>query len=324
MAVLLTLLFSAGGAILVYQIDVFARAQSSRHLLDAARMSSLLIDGELRRDIGILEALGTTDAVRRRDWKAVDDFARKLPLAPDSWIAVGDRYGNQLVNTHLPAGVRLPKAPSIPGLWRDLDTGRSRACNLGRGMVEKAILCVDLPIMEGSRAAYHLTMVFRPKRMANLFMASRSSYYQTIADRNGVVIWRNHDPDKYIGRHIRPFLQRALARSAEGVTAGKTLDGVDTEIAFSRSAFSGWTFILAAPSKEIAAPSFDTLQLGLLISASLLLLAILIAGWMTRRVQKAIGQLNRAATRIAAGESPDYQPSGMLEIDAVGGNGTRQ
>jgi len=320
MAALLAILFIAGAAILLHQLDGFARAQSERQLLDTTRAASLVIDGELRRDIAILETLRATDAVRRRDWRIVDAAARRLDLGPDAWITVGDRDGQQRLNTHLPVGARLSRGALPAEAWRTLDGGQNRACNLINGLVERQIVCVDVPIMESGKAAYHLTMMLRPRHFAQFVepLGRGATRYATIVDRNGFVIWRNIEPVKYIGTRARPFLLKAMAEGRVGLTTGRSLDGISTRVAFSRSELSGWTFILSIPRAQIDAPGWAALRSGLVIAAILVLAALLAGGILARRIQASVSALSDAASRIGAGDPPDYRATGLVEIDRVG------
>lgn len=318
-AALLVLLTGAAAFVVAYQVDAFAQAQNERQSVDTARALSLVVDAKLQGYRGLLSALQTSRAVRESDWRAVDMRARDTLREPDAWIVVADRTGRQLVNTRLPPGAALPSGPS-PDIWVELDLARDRICNLGRGYVEPEILCVDAPILRNGGAVQSISVIFRPAIFDALLSREmlRQGHFVTIVDRNGVVIWRNISADRFIGKLATPDLRAAIAQRPEGVMRSVSLDNVPTLVAYSRGRISGWTFVVAVPQNEIAAPRERAVILGLGVAAGLLSLAVLLGLWAGGRLARAIGRLNAAATRLGAVNPPAYRPTGLREIDAVG------
>lgn len=318
-AALLVLLTGAAAFVVSYQVDAFAQAQNDKQLVDTARALSLVVDAKLGSYRGLLSALQASRTVRNGDWRALDEQARGSLRDPNAWIVVGDRAGRQLVNTRLPRGARLPSGPS-PDIWAHLDLGRDRICNLSRGYVESKILCVDAPILRDGRAIQSISVVFRPALFDTVLPREmlRRGHFVTIVDRNGVVIWRNVSADRFIGEPATADLRAAIAQRPEGVMRSVSLDGVPTLVAYSRARVSGWTFVVAVPRNEIAAPRERAVILGLGVAAGLLSLAVLLGLWSGGRLARAIGRLNAAAARLGGARPPDFQPTGLREIDAVG------
>ncbi|HEY8615700.1 HWE histidine kinase domain-containing protein [Phenylobacterium sp.] len=320
MATLLVLLLGLATALAVRQVYDFGRAQTERQLLDTTRALSLVVDAQLRSYEAMLQGLRTGGAVQDEDWAAVDLQARRLLAGRDAWIVLYERQGRQLVNTRLPPGAPLPAGQLPAEAWAVLDQGRSRVCNLANGLVERNILCVDVPVMRDGRAAFGASVIFKPQLLDRVLTGPmlREGRFATVVDRQGAVIWRNVDPDRFIGRPATADVRAAMRTGAEGVMESVSLEGVPTLVAYSRSSVSGWTFMVAVPRSQIAAPREDALKYGFALAAGFLLLGAGVGLAAGGRLTRAVGHLSAAAGRIRAGERAAYRDSGLREIDEAG------
>lgn len=313
------ILLAMAAAGLVRQAEQAGRAQIRGQLLDTTRALALVVDGRLEGYERLLRALATSDAMRRVDVQELDRQARAALKDENAWITLADRHGRQLVNTRLPSGARLPEGALSESVWRELDTGRSRVCNLAAGLVEHRIVCVDVPVMQDGRAAYLLTVVIRPPLFQRVIDAQRvpKNRYATILDREGRVIWRSIDPDKYVGHLGTPDMLARMKTAPEGVMRSRSLDGRDTEAAYSRSPTSGWTFIIAVPQDELAAGARGALERGAALAVTLLAAAILLALVTARRISGDIAGLTLAAKAIRAGDPPTFAPARFEEFEML-------
>lgn len=319
-AVALVLLISSAAGLLIYHVDRLARADSEQQLLSTTRAMSLVVDGELRRLDSILQTLSTSESLRRADWAVFDRQARSTLQGPNAWVMLADRSNQQLVNTRLPTGANLPKGGLSPSVWAELDRGGSRICNLSRGLVERAILCVDRPVMKAGRAGFVLSAVLLPEQVGAVIrrQPTNPGTYVSVLDRSGVVVWRNADGQRYIGRLATPDLREALTRAGEGIIQSRSLDGVRTVAAFHRSPVSGWTFVVAVPRTDMYAGTSQAAIIAGVLALLLLLVGAALGLIAARRVTRAVQHLAKTAQGIEAGTIPRYQASGLQEIDTIG------
>lgn len=314
------ILLAADGIFLLKQVERAGRIQTEDQLLATARALSSAADGELQGATGILIALRASEAMARHDWKAVDAQARAAVSSPDAWVVVMDRTGRQLVNTKLAQGATLPSGPNPSWLWRLLDAGRPRVCNLTRGYVEPSIVCVDVPFMRNGRAEYDLAMIIKPHLFQSIIDRQhiRPGNRAALLDRRWKVIWRNSEPERFVGQTARAELRSSIARMSFGTGESPSLEGVPMLDAFSRSSLSGWTFVVAVPLAAIHARPGRTLSYGLFSGIALLLLGAAMAFLLARRLVRAVEELSSMSAEFHKGVRARFRASGLEEIDEVG------
>jgi PAS domain S-box-containing protein len=315
----LVALVLAAALLLVSEVERASRRQAEQQLLATTRALSLVVDGELKRYEGIVRVLAASDRVAARDWPAVDAQGRRMLPEDDAWLVVSDRNGRQLVNTRLPPGSPLPAGGAPPEMWRELASNGSRICNLARGRVEPNILCIDVAVPSQDAPELALSVIMRPGQLSTILQRQQvpKGTFATVIDRRGIVVWRNVAGERFIGSPATRDIRHALKSRREGVQESRSLEGVPTVAAFSRSPYSGWTFIVAVPRSALQA-SADALPIALGVAASLILIAAgigLIAG---RRLTRAMRSLAKSADSIERGAVPKHEPTGFEEIDSVG------
>lgn len=295
------------------------RAQTERQLLDTTRALSLVVDGEIRGYEGMLVALGKSESLQANDLSAFDARARSVLSGPDAWIVLGDREGRQLVNTRFPRGARLPQGGPRAGEWAGLDRGRAETCNLVRRADGAPILCVTVPIVREGRAIYYLSAIFTPRSLDKRLAPQRlEGRFATLVDRNGVVVWRNVDPQRFVGTPARDDFKALVNASAEGVTQIASLEGVPVTLAFSRSQLSGWTCVISVPRAQLSKDAYATLWRGAIVATLLFLLGGVLGVLASRRVSDAAERLRNAADLIRDGQPFAFSPTGVREFDEVG------
>lgn len=318
-AMLLVALICTAAALTIHQVDRFGRAQSEQQLLSITRALSLVVDGEHKRYRAILDVLSTANSVEREDWDEFDRRARRVLSGSQAWIVVADRSGRQLVNTRLPRGAPLPGGTLPPALWAELDRSGSRICNLAKGRIEPQILCVDRAVIRGGRAAFSISVIMKPATLGKVMTGQvQRGSFATVIDREGIVAWRNVAADRFIGKPATADVRAALARRSEGVMESRSLEGIPTVAAFSRSSLSGWTFVVAVPRTEMRAGTGRALTMAAAVATFLLVVGALVGLLAARRVTRAVRNLAATAQQIERGEEPDFQSSGLAEIDAAG------
>ena len=320
LAAVFVLLLVGAAVVMVRQAEAVGRSQTRAQLQDTTRALAQVVDAKLEGYRQLLVTLAASQAMERGDYRELDRQARAALSDSEAWIVIADRDGTQRVNTRLPPGAALPRAALDPRLLADLDSGRPRYCNLVQGLLERQLLCVDVPLMRNGQAVAMLSVMIKPRLLQRIIDAQAvpTGRFATILDRHGVVVWRNAHPERFVGKMATFDVQRRLRVANEGLLTSRSLDGVPTEMAFSTSKVSGWTFIIAIPRQELAMASSQAVRNGGLVAVALLVAVLAVAAWAAKVVTDDVRKLAAAADRIRNGDPPKFEPSRFDEFADVG------
>ena len=319
LAAFFVVLLIAAAAALLTQAEASARDRIQAEMLDTTRALSQVVDARLRGYQELLEALAASDALRNGDFAGIDRQARAALHDPEASVVLVGRDGHQLVNTGQPRGARLPSTRLGVEALQELNKGAPRVCDLTVGQGGQRLLCVDLPVLSDGRARYLLRVVFRPQLLQGIIVDQRipRNRVADIFDRNDSVIWRNVAPERVVGRMATPQLLSKLRAEPEGRTEIRSYEGVPTEVVFSRSPWSGWTFAMAVPRRELTAGAARALRVGGVIAGLFFALAVATASYAVGSVVEDLDKLRLAASRIRRGDPPAFEPSKFEEFSSV-------
>jgi GAF domain-containing protein len=138
-----------------------------------------------------------------------------------------------------------------------------------------------------------------------------------IVDRNGTIISRNPDAERFVGRPVSPKLRGLLSQSDHGWSASQTSDGVQLYSAFARSTLTGWAVAIEAPQAAIDAAVNRSMRIIGGAAAVLLFVALGTALLLGRRISGPISMLARSAEAIQRGERVEIKTSGVKEISEL-------
>jgi PAS domain S-box-containing protein len=248
-----------------------ARHEVEKHLQETTRALSLVVDRQFGQAEALLWSLSASRLLRAGDYAGFDGLARDAVRIPGAWVVV-EEPGRQVVNTRLPPGSPLPETGSTEH-WKGLTPGAVRVSNLFTGLVaRKPSIGIDTLIEDADGKQRYMGIVMLTDTV-NKILADQSmpaSWNGAILDRNGVIVARTPDPDRFIGRTATgDNLERVRNGVAQGVFESVNLVGVETVLALSRSPVSGWTTIVAVPRTELTA-GLRSLALYLATAAGLL------------------------------------------------------
>jgi PAS domain S-box-containing protein len=310
----------ATSAITVYAGYRHDRQEIEKHLQETARALSLVVDRQFGQAEALLWALSTSPQLIEKEYAEFDARARAAIRIPFTWITVADDRG-QVVNTLLPPGSPLPVIASKDHR-KGLTPGTIRISNLFTGFVaQQPSLGLDTLVTarDGSELYISINMLADTVSRILADQGLPPTWIGAIVDRNGTVVARSRDADRFVGKPATP---ENVGRVRSGVTQGIfdsiSLDGIPTLLALSRSPGSGWSTIVAVPRSEItAAPWRSALYLagagGLLLT-----LGTLMAWLVGRSIAAPVETLVTLAQHLGRGAPISVSTSGLAEIDRVG------
>ncbi|MET0857979.1 MAG: ATP-binding protein [Telluria sp.] len=294
-----------------------------RSVGEAAHALALLVDKELQAREGVLLALASSPALARGDLAEFYVHAKLLAPTPGTAIILQEPSGQQLLNTRVPPGEPLPlrRASNMGKLIDTYGGKRTLVSDVFLASVAKRYdFAIQVPVLLEGDIKYYLAMGINAASLQSLFQNQRfpQSWIITVIDRNGNVVARTRDDDKFVGTTVRTSTQRIIGAAAEGSFPSITLDGIAVKAFFSTIERADWKMVVSIPEAEIRQiPVRAAALLG-----AMLVLVLLVALAAARRTSRStilpIEHLGTVADRLGRGEPVRYQSQGLLEIDRVG------
>lgn len=174
--------------------------------------------------------------------------------------------------------------------------------------------------LEG-QAKYLLTIGIKPEAFTSLLQTRKlpPGWVTSLFDANSTRIARTKDAVTSIGLPAQPSLVALLQdASAEGTGLTFSVEGDEVYTAFVRLNETGWVVATGIPTQTLRDEAIRSLALygtSLLLS---LLVAVLAALFLTRRIRQPIEALGRASQAIARRELPELPESDIVEINVLG------
>ncbi|HET9225469.1 MAG TPA: hybrid sensor histidine kinase/response regulator, partial [Thermoanaerobaculia bacterium] len=280
------------GALIAHRLSLSERAVAERRLVRSARDLAMDVDREMSSAIRTLLALAASERLERGDLQGFHLEARRVAKAQPSWKEV-------LV---LAPDGRQTQQPAVGDLARDAD-----------GMLA---FPVRVPVVHDGKLRYVLTAVITPDLLASFVgrMSSQEEWTRTVVDRNGIVVARTREPERFVGKPGTPSFIRILREAQEGLRPSVTLDGQLVYTAFSHAPLSGWAAIIAVPREVVDGPAQRSLLAAGGAGLAVLLVSGLGAFLLSRRVSREIAGAASAAVTLAHGERPQARPSRVAEV----------
>ena len=122
----------------------------------------------------------------------------------------------------------------------------------------------------------------------------------TILESDGTVVARSTGGADIIGRNVGSAeVARIALRELEGRAAAQGLDGVSRQYGFTRLPQLGWTIYAGVPTADVMRPVRQMFLLGVTGGAVIVLVIILIAIQLSRRIEGPVSALVNAAEAAA-------------------------
>ena len=288
------------------------------------RIGSFLADVD--RQFGAIQAelqvLATSPSLQTGDFRAFDEQMRAALAIRGTSIVLHDTRGQQLLSTARLFGEPLPHATNTEMLDRVVAAGKPQISDLIMGAVlRRPILVVGVPVFRDGQVVYVLAMGIGPEILAALLQEQDLSpdWIAGIFDRKGIIVARNHEADRFLGKPVGPSLRQAMAWAVEGSWfPGVTSEGVPVYSTFRRSSMTGWTVAIGVPSEFVEAPLRRARSVIFGGGAAALALSLVLARWMAGAIRRPVEALTAATKALGSGEPVGRVSGGVRELDQVG------
>lgn len=303
----------------------YAKAERSRIEDEVLRIAHDAMSATDRKLAGLTAATEVLSLSRHLKDGDIGDFDREARQARDRLginLVLRDRASNQLVNTRLQPGEPLPQNVDTESDGMAVSTRRPVVSDLYIGAVTRTpLFMINVPVLDGDHIPFFLNLSVEPHTIRDLLLDSheRDGVVVAALDRRGnLIACSNHEPEDGI-QPLDPALFPELA-GGEGILRDRFVRQQNGAflVAFSRSEFSGWTFVAMLPKDMASAPLRRSLT-GLSSSAAFLLtIAVAFAILFARRIAKPVGALALEAERLGRGELVAAPATRVREFNLVG------
>ncbi len=298
------------------------RGAVERELRDTARGLAAAVDRELNNTVGTLKILATSRNLERGDFPVFYEDARRRLQTQRNWIAVtlAEPDGRRVLNTLVPYGDPAEPVGERESFARAVSSGLPAVSGLlaGPRSADPGYM-VRLPVFRDVTLLYVLSATVSPGSVRDILTDQKlpDEWSASVVDAHGNILAQHPGHAEAMGR------RSALAITAGG--GGKALDwhqGTDAQgravyFANARTGTAGWTVLVAVPTAVVEYPFWRSLGAVVMGGAGFLLLSVLAATVLGRRITGPLRALSAAAYDLCSGRMTTHPPSPVTEIHAM-------
>ncbi len=308
---------------LIYESYRRERANAEREMVATARALMQAVDAEIAGIHAILQVFAASPHLRAGKFEAFYDEAKALlSTQTASNIVVHDPSGLQLLNTVRPFGSELPRETNMDMIRTAIETGRPVVSNLFVGPATgRPVVGNTVPVIIDGQVRYLVGMGMFSDRLGVVLKRQKipEGWLVAILDRTGTVGALTWDPGSVIGTKAPArFLERS-AHGEDGAFEGVTPKGLPVLAGFSRSPRTGWMIAFAVPLHQVTTVLFQTIVVNVVLVLLLLLVGIVMANAVARRVTRSLNALAAPALALGSGEKVEIPAVEIKEVAELGG-----
>jgi signal transduction histidine kinase/CheY-like chemotaxis protein len=321
LAVVTALPLVAVGSFAVLRTVDDQRAQIQNDVRQMVESFLADVDREISAIWAELQVLATSPSLQSGNLLEFDQQMRAALKIRGTSIVLHDTHAQQLLSTNRPFGEPLPRATNSEMHDRVVATGKPQISDLIMGAVlKRPILTVGVPVFRDGEVVYVLAMGLGPETLSALMQDQKlsSDWTAAILDRKGIIVGRNRDLDRFLGRPVAPMLRQKLTEAIESWIPNVTSDGIPVYSTFRRSTVTGWTAAIGLPREFVDAPLRRAQWIAFGGGAAVLALSLTLAWWVGWGIRRPVRALTTAASALGSGKPLGPLIGGVRELDQVG------
>lgn len=273
---------------------------------------------ELKAAVGTVVALAESDAALAQDRPRLYAHARRIVERNRDIRAITlvDGDGRILFLTSAPLGAPPMQAQAPELIQEALRTQTPNVSGAFNSPVSPIkVVAVTVPIIQGGQATLALRAILTVQYFNRIIAADQlpSGWIAGIADRNGNIVARSLDPERFVGGKASQSFRVAIIQGNTGVFPGSTLEGTPTLNKVRPIYGLDWYMGVAVPQAVLNAPVHEMLWHVGGLSALWLGLAVLAAGVFAGYVVRQMQQVSSAMAFGLAG-TQDGSPIRIREL----------
>jgi signal transduction histidine kinase/CheY-like chemotaxis protein len=187
-------------------------------------------------------------------------------------------------------------------------------------VLRQPILTVGVPVFRDREIVYVLAIGLGPEILSALLQEENLSpdWTAAIFDRKGIIVARNRELDRFLGKPAAPILLEAMAGAVESWFPNVTGEGIPVYSTFRRSPVTGWTVAIGLPRDFVDAPLRRAQWLAVDGGVAVLGLSLTFAWAAARTIRRPVKALTAATKALGSGEPLGPLIGGVRELNEVG------
>lgn len=279
-----------------------------------AQSLNSLVEGQLDKRVAIATTLSASRTLQDDQLARFHDEATAAVQGSGNWVVLVDRE-RQRLNTRAPFQGFEPRARAEAPFV----TGAPKVFFSPRGLVTREpVLVAYAPSWEGSPPRYNVGVSFSPQVVQSLIeKATPLNSLASVINDQHLIIARNRDPQKWLGRQAGEEIQRRAKAGVSSFGETVTLDGVPSLTYVSPANRHGWNVVLALPQEALTQSARRLTAQTLAAAGALLLIGLGLAIVVARKIGQPIVTLRESAVQLGRDEVPAALSTGVIELDEV-------
>jgi hypothetical protein len=320
MAIAILIPVIAFSALALRMLQNAERAAALRGLHETANGIALLVERELYSAEAALRVLASSNHLSNGNMAAFYEQARIINKGPDGWVVLLDENGQQIINTIIPFGTRLPPPAAGTHVEQVLVKNGTFVSGVITGSASQRLATtLSIPVVLKNGRQYVLAKTFSTEHFNRLISSARvpPQWLVAIIDGQGRFIARSQNKEELVGKQASPELVAAMHQHENGQIRHKTLEGTDVYDAFTQSSLSGWNIAIAAP---VALIEYSARRAALVAALGMLAAIICAAGaalLFGGRLVQSIKRAAHAAVELGQGKLPQHATSHVVEVNEL-------
>ena len=280
------------------------------------------VDAKLDGYAESLRAIAGSAALSQDDLATFhDEMGRALAIQP-GWqsLQLAGPDGVLLLDAEQPVGTELGRVREGPSFDAAVRERRTTIRDLYAETGNAYLFGLRVPVVYEDSTRYVLSALVDPIEMHTILQRQRlpADWVGVVLDANNRIVARTQGSEEMVGSLASASLRNALSRATEGRFRGATLEGVEVYTPYTRSAHSGWTVAIGMGAAGVDSRAADIGWIFAAGAIASILVAILLANGLSRRIVRPISSLATSARSIGRGEPIDPPTTaGVREVREV-------
>jgi hypothetical protein len=262
------------------------------------------VDQRLSVVVSSLASLAEADAAKDSNWPRLYEQAQRVLLRGKDYRAATliSRDGQVLFHTRAPYGSSLFRASQPEMVEEVFATGRWNVSGAFVAPISpKPVVAVSVPVFQGGEVRYVLRAIVLVDSMNQLLLdaALPEGWIAAITDRQGRIVARTHQPDKFVGQTASADFLAALRNKNFRPFVAVTREGIHATGLTQPVKGADWYVGIAVPDQILNQAMNDELRSLAGLVVAWLLLSLLLSQALAALLHK------QARGLVAAVSSPE-------------------